>query len=49
MKRTLYDSRAIPLDVLFALADTTRGMFGEPAPEVVEPDAPEPAEATDNE
>ena len=49
MKRTLYDSRAIPLDVLFALADTPRGMFGEPAAELVDLDAPKPAEAIDNE
>ena len=48
MKRTLYDSRAIPLDVLFTLADTPRGMFGEPVAELVDMDAPKPAEEPDN-
>lgn len=48
MKRVLYDSRAIPLDVLFTLADTLRGMFGEPAPELVAQDAPETEKDTDN-
>lgn len=41
MKRTLYDSRSIPLDLLFTLSDMPRGMFGDPAPIVAEThDAP---------
>ena len=43
MKRTLYDSRSIPVDVLFSLSDVPRGMFGDPAPEVVASDAPVPS------
>lgn len=45
MKRTLYDSRSIPLDVLFKLAEAPRGMFGDPVEPVAETrDAPSPPE-----
>ena len=41
MKRTLYDSRAIPLDVLFKMTDSPRGRFGDPDVPVCETtDAP---------
>lgn len=48
MRRTLYDSRSIPLDVLFDLVAAPRGMFGEAAPILAEThDAPKPAETDD--
>lgn len=48
MRRTLYDSRSIPLDVLFELAAAPRGMFGEAAPIVAEThDAPLPPREPD--
>lgn len=50
MRRTLYDSRSIPLDVLFNLAAAPRGMFGEAAPVLAEThDAPRPADTDDTE
>ena len=45
MRRTLYDSRSIPLDILFNLAAAPRGMFGEAAPVIADTrDAPEASE-----
>lgn len=42
MRRTLYDSRSVPLDVLFRLADEPRGMFGDPPLELADThDAPQ--------
>lgn len=50
MRRVLYDSRSIPLDVLFALAEIPRGRFGDPVEPIADTrDAPKPSDDVNSE